>query len=110
MANVRGGGQTLKGGRKGVGGKRYGGGGKRYGESLTGAKVGGWGGVSGWGEGSKGATVREWGGGELNGICVQIEFRFRNGLGRVLALRSFRITHLIKAEILAKVCTTRKKK
>ena len=41
-------------------------------------------------------------GGKLNGIFLQFEFRFRNGLGRTLALQSFRITHLINAEILAR--------
>ena len=46
------------------------------------------------------------GGRELNGFFLQIEFRFTNGLGRTLALQNFRITHLIHAEILAKVCTT----
>ena len=58
-------------------------------------------------ERSKWAIVR--GGGELNKIFLQIEFRFRNGLGLTLALQSFRITHLINAEILAKICMTRNK-
>ena len=53
-----------------------------------------------WGEGSKGANVRgiegeqkdkrygEGGGcGELNGSFLQIEVKFRNGLGRTLALQ-----------------------
>ena len=45
-------------------------------------------------EGSKGQIL----GGGLNGIFLQFEFRFRNGLGATLALQSFCITHLIKAE------------
>ena len=57
--------------------------------------------------GSKGAIFGGGGGGELNRIFLQIEFRFRNGLGRALSSQNFRITHLINAEILAKVCTTR---
>ena len=50
-------------------------------------------------KGSKETNAR----GELNGIFLQFEFRFRNGLGRTLALQNFRITHLIKAEFLAKI-------
>ena len=67
------------------------------------------------GEGSKGTNVRgiegsKWGKlgrgeVELNGIFLQFEFRFWHGLGRTLALQSFRITHLINAEFLAKFCT-----
>ena len=57
------------------------------------------------GEESKGANVR--GGVELNRIFLQLEFRFRNRLGRLLASQSFNITHLINAELLAKFCTTR---
>ena len=53
-----------------------------------------------WGEGSKGQTLGGLNGskranvmgGELNGIFLQIEFRFKNGLGRTIALQSFRIT------------------
>ena len=56
--------------------------------------------VSGWGEGAEG---------QLKRIFLQIEFKVRNGLGRTLALQSFRITHLIYAEFLAKVCKTRNK-
>ena len=74
------------------------------------------GGFSG-GDGSKEANIigvegeQRWGGGgELNGIFLQFEFMFWNGLGRTLALQSFCITHLINAEILAKFCTTRKTK
>ena len=59
--------------------------------------------------GLKGTTLGG-GGGELNGIFLQFEFMFWNGLGRTLALQSFCITHLINAEILAKFCTTRKTK
>ena len=40
---------------------------------------GGGGGFIGGLKGSKGANVR---GGELNGILLQVEFRFRNRLGR----------------------------
>ena len=64
------------------------------------------GGRLGVGSGAKGQSL----GGELNRIFLQIEFRFRNGLGRTLALQSFRITHLINAEILAKVTTRNKNK
>ena len=56
--------------------------------------------------GSKGRTL----GGELKGTFLQFEFRFRNGLDRTLALQSFRITHLIDAEVFAKFCTTRETK
>ena len=72
---------------------------------------GGGGGCSGGGGGfSAGGEQRgkRWGGGgELNRIFLQLEFRFRNGLGRLLASQSFNITHLINAELLAKFCTTR---
>ena len=43
-------------------------------------------------KGSKGANFE---GGELNVFFLQFEIRFRNGLGRTLALKSFRITHLL---------------
>ena len=88
-------------------------GGFRWGRGCPGAGEG----VE-WGEGNKGANVREfegeqkgkrYGGRELNGIFLQIEFRYRNGLGSTIALQNFRITHLINAEILAKLCTTREK-
>ena len=103
-------------GRSGGGLTRWGGsggGGFRWGRGCLGAGEG----VE-WGEGSKGANVRvfegeqkgkRYGGRELNGIFLQIEFRFRNGLGSTIALQSFRITHLINAEILPKLCTTREK-
>ena len=58
---------------------------------------GGGGGRFQWGRRAKG----------LNRIFLQLEFRFRNGLGRLLASQSFNITHLINAELLAKFCTTR---
>ena len=48
--------------------------------------------------------------GELNEIFLEIEFRFRNGLSRTIALQSYRITYLINAEILAKFCTMRETK
>ena len=60
--------------------------------------------------GLKEQTLVGGGGGELNGIFLQFEFRFRNGLCRTLALQSFRITHLINAEIFAKNGKTRKTK
>ena len=55
-----------------------------------------------------------WGGGggqkaEFNGILLQFEFGFRNGVSRTLALQSFRITHVINTEICAKLFTTRNK-
>ena len=59
-------------------------------------------------KGSKRAKVG--GGGELNGMFLQIEFRLRNGLGRTTDMQSFRITHLINAEILANISTTRETK
>ena len=61
-------------------------------------------------KGSKGANVRgkHWLRGELNGIFLQFELRFRNGLGSTLALQSSRITHLINAKILAIFCTRNK--
>ena len=63
-----------------------------------------------WGEGSKRPNVRgiegeqkgQMLGGGLNGIFLQIYFRFRNGLDCSIALQSFRIIHLINAEILPK--------
>ena len=58
-------------------------------------------------KGCKGANSR---GGSSTEFFLQFEFRFRNGLGRILALQSFRITHLINAEVLAKFCTTRETK
>ena len=48
--------------------------------------------------------------GREGGLGLVVQLRFRNGLGRTLALQSFRITHLTNAEILAKFCTTRSKK
>ena len=54
-------------------------------------------------QGSKGANFM----GEVNGILLQFEFRFRNGKCRKLALQSFRITHVINAEICAKFVRTR---
>ena len=51
-------------------------------------------------KGSKGTNFR-WGG-ELNGTFLLFEFRFRNGLGRTLALQSLRLSHLINAEIPAR--------
>ena len=60
-------------------------------------QVGGGGGFSGGGGRSKGANVKGIKG-EQRG---KREFRFRNELGRTLALQSFRITQLINAEILA---------
>ena len=79
-------------------------GGFRWGCSVGGAWL-----MGGGLKGSKGANVRG-GGGELNGIFLQFELRFRNRLGRTLAVQSFRITHLINAEILAKFCMTRETK
>ena len=68
-------------------------------------------GGGGGGERSKRAIVRGGGGGDLNIIFffLHLEFRFRNGLGRTLALQSFRISHLINAEILPKAYTMRNK-
>ena len=54
-----------------------------------------------------GGVLSVGGGGEINGIFLQIEFRFRNGLGRTVALQSFGITCLINAEIFANFSTTR---
>ena len=58
------------------------------------------------GRGAKGQTL----GGEPSGIFLQFEFRFRNRLGRTLALQSFSISHLIYAEVLAQFCTACKTK
>ena len=77
-------------------------GGFRWARGAKGQTLGG-GGL----QGSKGANV---GGGGLNGIFLQFELRLTIGLGRTLALQSFRNTHLINTEILAKFWTTRKKK
>ena len=82
------------------------GGGRVWVQVGRGVSVGGGGGIQ-WGRGAEGQTL---GGRELNGIFLQFELRFRNGLGPTLALQSFRIFHLINAEILAKNCTTRETK
>ena len=70
-----------------------------------------WGGGGGgqrgqrWGGGCKGAKGQTLAGG---GSCffLQFDFRFRNMVGRTLPLRSFCITHILKAEVLTKFCTT----
>ena len=57
-------------------------------------------------KGSKGANVSE----ELNGIFLQFEFRFRNGLGLHSLCKISAKTRLIIVEILANFCTTRETK
>ena len=80
---------------------RWGGGGLSWKRGLRGEGVD-------WGRGLMGGGVLSvGGGGEINGIYLQIEFRFRNGLGRTVALQSFGITCLINAEIFANFSTTR---
>ena len=78
---------------------------------------GGGGGFSGGGEqrgkrlgdlmGAKGQTLGGGGVSSTESFCNLSLVLKRMRPGRKLALQSFRITHLINAEILAKFCTTR---